>query len=264
MTDPIIARLALEELVFLLRGEKIATLPGLNQDFLAGLDRDHQDLAFAVADRTLRARRYLFSATANDRVIEPVVAGVLREAAQPQTIIELRKTTPGNEQIATFSVTPKFVVERAEIEPGIHHFVAVAGIADGIELVLEHIHLDQSDATYQEITLSHDAWQAAIDALRSTPDVARARFVAALTPGLGEQSYGALTASTPQYALSTMSQGIQGVRQLLVAQSDAAIVLIETRTADVRIQVTDATHVRQAIAAFTRSVIVPVMRIEAT
>src|SRR5229473_4597063 len=84
MSDAILLRFAQEELVYLLRALSIGTLHGMDSRLLGDLDMDHQALALAVADRTLRARGSVRWDSQEERHVDPIVAGTLRDCAQPR------------------------------------------------------------------------------------------------------------------------------------------------------------------------------------
>jgi hypothetical protein len=127
MSDAILLRFAQEELVYLLRALSIATLPGMDSKPLGDLDADHQALALAVADRTLRARGSVKWDSQEERHVDPIVAGTLRDCAQPRysLLIDIVRTDRVDLRYL-YAFTRHAAIEHCIPKPGIHQFVVVA------------------------------------------------------------------------------------------------------------------------------------------
>jgi hypothetical protein len=126
MADSLSFRFAQEELVYLLRALNIKQFPGLENEPLGILDEDHQALALAVADRTLRAKGTICWDSEKARHVDPIVAGVLRDCALPGytlllDVLEVKKVR----QRYLYSFGQHAVIEHCLPEPGLHQFVAI-------------------------------------------------------------------------------------------------------------------------------------------
>lgn len=134
MAEAILLRFAREELVYLLRALKIATLTGLGSNPMGDLDDDHQALALAVADRTLRARGVVHWDTSQERSIDPLVAGLLRDCARPDysLAVEIRREEQPLVQYR-YAFTGHVVIEQSLPEPGVHQWVALATRGDVLD-----------------------------------------------------------------------------------------------------------------------------------
>ncbi len=134
MAEALLLRFAQEELVYLLRALKIPTLTGLGPRPLGDLDADHQALAMAVADRTLRARGVVRWDTSQERSLDPLAAGTLRDCASPDYSLAVEVRQPNQPALQyRYSFTRRVVIEHSLPEPGVHQFVALSTRADVLE-----------------------------------------------------------------------------------------------------------------------------------
>jgi hypothetical protein len=131
MAEAVLLRFSQEELVYLLRALKIPTLTGLGSQPLGDLDEEHQGLALAVADRALRARGVVRWNTNQERSLDPLVAGLLRDCAGPDysLAVEIRQKEQPTQQYR-YVFTRHVVIEQSLPEPGVHQFMALATRAD--------------------------------------------------------------------------------------------------------------------------------------
>lgn len=250
MAERLVIQLGLEELVYLLRALHAPTLPGLDTSPIDRLDRDHQDLAFAVADRTLRARNYLFSPTAADRIVEPVVAGVLREAAQPRFVLDMRSTARGREGEAVISLGPKRAIARNEVEPGIHRFIVIQGASEATDLILQAIPFGDGRTAGEPTIIPTSLLDSATSVAASNPEQARAALSSALVPDLAAATARVLAAADGRLGIGIAAAGQADQRWLTLAQDATDMLLFETGGATARILPTNAAAARAAIAAF--------------
>ncbi len=126
MSDALLFRFAQEELVYLMRALRINTMPGLEPEPLANLNEDHQALALAVADRTLRARGTISWGSQEQRSVNPIAAGVLRDSASPRysLLVDILRSDQLNLRYI-YAFSERAAIEHCVPEPGVHQFVAV-------------------------------------------------------------------------------------------------------------------------------------------
>lgn len=137
MSEALLVRFAQEELVYLLRALKIDTLPGLEANPLVNLDHDHQALALAVADRTLRARGSISWQNSEHRQVDAIVAGILHDCACPEyTVLVDTIGTDGLNLRALYTFGGRAIIEHVIPEPGIHQFMVFSSLRD----VLTQLH----------------------------------------------------------------------------------------------------------------------------
>ncbi|MGB8344012.1 MAG: hypothetical protein WCD86_03955, partial [Ktedonobacteraceae bacterium] len=133
MPDTLLLRLAVEELVYLLRALQIGEFPGLEEQPLGKLDADHQALALAVADRALRARRIVQWEGQENRAVDPIAAGLLRDAAHPQYTLLADVSYAGKLPTRYLFTFSKYAaIEYWQPEPGIHQFLAIGDLPEVI------------------------------------------------------------------------------------------------------------------------------------
>lgn len=133
MSDTLLLRFAAEELVYLLRALQIGEFPGLEEQALGNLDADHQALALAVADRTLRARHVVQWEGHEDRAVDPIAAGLLRDAARPEYTLLADIAHAGKSLTRyLFTFSEYAAIEHWQPEPGIHQFLAIGDLPEVI------------------------------------------------------------------------------------------------------------------------------------
>jgi hypothetical protein len=124
MSEAILVRFSQEELAYLLRALKIKTLSGLEEHLLGNLDEDHQALALAVADRTLRARGSIRWESSQQRQVDAIVVGILQDCAHPHYTLLVDVLEKNKLYLRTlFTFNEQTVIEHAIPEPDIHEFV---------------------------------------------------------------------------------------------------------------------------------------------
>lgn len=146
MSNTLLLRFAQEELVYLLRALQIGKFPGLQEKPLGNLDADHQSLALAVADRTLQARGIVIGEGSQERRVDPVAAGLLRDCAHPTyTLLAdvIRSKQVYNRYLYTFSTYS--AIEHSLVNPGIHCFISTSSRTETIERVSAALHLEAND-----------------------------------------------------------------------------------------------------------------------
>jgi len=133
MSNTLLLRFAIEELVYLLRALQIGEFPGLEEQPLGKLDADHQALALAVADRTLRARHIVRWEGQENRAVDPIAAGLLRDAAHPRYTLLADVAIAGTSSIRyLFTFSEYAAIEHWQPEPGIHQFLAIGDLPEVI------------------------------------------------------------------------------------------------------------------------------------
>lgn len=168
MPDALLLRFSQEELVYLLRALSIGSFPGLDIHPLGNLNADQQALALAIADRTLRAKGAVGWDGQENRHVDPIVAGMLRDCAQPtySVLINLVQTGRLNARYL-YAFTRHAAIEHYLPEPGIHQFLLIPSPADTLSHIIKLLALDNtvqpSDLT-GEIShterLSVERWEA--------------------------------------------------------------------------------------------------------
>lgn len=137
MTDALLLRFAQEELVYLLRALSIASFPGLEVQPLGKLNADQQALALAIADRTLRAKGTVGYDGQENRHVDPIIAGMVRDLAQPTYSVLVNLLRPGGLNLRyLYAFTRHAAIEHSMPEPGIHQFLLIPKPVD----ILAHIH----------------------------------------------------------------------------------------------------------------------------
>jgi len=126
MSDVLLLRFAQEELVYLLRALSIGSFPGLEVQPLGNLNADQQALALAIADRTLRAKGAVGYAGQENRHIDPIVAGMVRDLAQPTYSVLVNLLRPNGLNLRyLYAFTRHAAIEHYMPEPGIHQFLLI-------------------------------------------------------------------------------------------------------------------------------------------
>jgi hypothetical protein len=93
-------RFAPEELYLLQRALGIDALPGMKPDILDGFSEEQKQEALICADHTLRARNWIGWRDARERVVNPVLAAILRDYADSHhtifvdTLVNSRRMMP--------------------------------------------------------------------------------------------------------------------------------------------------------------------------
>lgn len=125
MADAFSTRLAAEEVVYLTRALELPGIVGFDPAVFDALDADHQALALAVADRTLRARGAIRWREHEQREVDTLAAAVVRRCAAPEWTLLLEvqaaNTTPAR---VAYVVSEHIAVEVAAPEPGVYRFTA--------------------------------------------------------------------------------------------------------------------------------------------
>lgn len=138
MSNTLLFRFAGEELIYLLRALQIAKLPGLERMSPDSLYPDHLALALAIADRTLRARRVVSYQNHEERSVDPIVSGMLRDAAQPAyTLLADIFFGDKSHRRYLYTFSDHAAIEQWEPEPGIHEFLIIGDLPE----VVAHLHV---------------------------------------------------------------------------------------------------------------------------
>lgn len=166
MGEGSILRFSQEELVYLLCALEIPHLGLISAQDLADLDDDHRAFAFALADRSLRARTVIFWESDERRSVSAPIARLLTAAAAPSYSVALdlppsaRKhdygqmdeapsaTTPGQEGAVTllYSLSETLACEWVEAEPGVHQFLDFADVGDMVTRIVRLMDLSEAPA----------------------------------------------------------------------------------------------------------------------
>lgn len=124
MSQALLLRFGQEELVYLLRALELESAVGLTRDSLGNLDEDHQALALAVADRTLRARDVVHWTSATERVVDVVVSDALRICGQPLYTLIVDINGQGSPAVhASYAFDHRYSAEQSEPEPGVYQLI---------------------------------------------------------------------------------------------------------------------------------------------
>lgn len=123
MSDPILIRLTQPELQFLMRSLKIEYLPGIAVDLLVGLNEEQRKEALAVAEQTLRARRFIGWGSDLQRIINPLLADLLLDCAHFSRTLFVDTGLPTGRGIPFLYVCGKQgIYEQCQPEPDILQF----------------------------------------------------------------------------------------------------------------------------------------------
>jgi hypothetical protein len=125
MAQPLVYRLGLEEVIFLQRVMRLETLPGVNLSRFQSLDADHQTLALAVADRSLRARNLVQRLQGLEREVNAEVVGTFSEYAHAELLCELTLLSVPSAAPITYAINSRFAVEHIECDADIHQFTTM-------------------------------------------------------------------------------------------------------------------------------------------
>jgi hypothetical protein len=188
MSEPILIRLTQPELALLMRSLKIETLPGIADDLLAGLNEEQRKEALAVAEQTLRARRFVGWDSDLQRVINPLLANLLLDYAHPNATIFVDTGLPTGRGIPFLYVFGEQVIyEQCQPEPDILQFRVLTSTTE----------LEQrlSPRLPEEEVAQPDLWQGqmrqqllneALSLVSQDEDAARRSFESALSSELAQ------------------------------------------------------------------------------
>lgn len=123
MSDPFLMRLTQPELLLLLQALELETLPGLTSDLLAGLDDGQRTMALRVADQTLRARRYVGWSSHTQHVVNPALADLLFDYADPIATLFVDTALPtGRAMPFLYVFGTQRIYEQCQPEPDVLQF----------------------------------------------------------------------------------------------------------------------------------------------
>ena len=123
MPDPILIRLTQPELELLMHSLNIASLPGIADDLLVGLNEEQQKGARASAEQTLRARRFVGWDSDLQRVINPLLANLLLDYALPTATLFVDTGLPAGRATPFLYVRgQQGIYEQCQPEPDILQF----------------------------------------------------------------------------------------------------------------------------------------------
>lgn len=147
-----------EELLLLLRILDIPTLPGLPLQPLAGISEEQARIAFATAERSLRARGFLQVRQGEKPfvVYSPVLALIgTCKLAQTLTMIAKQRSDKTIE-MRFYYTSPYMVVEHAVPEEGLHRFTGAPTAGDLTDQLKQLLHLNGQQALSHmpEVTFS--------------------------------------------------------------------------------------------------------------
>lgn len=265
MPNTLLLRFAIEELVYLLRALQIGEFPGLDEQPLGKLDADHQALALAVADRTLRARRIVQWEGQENRAVDPIAAGLLRDTAHPRYTLLADIVYAGKSPIRyLFTFSAYAAIEHWQPEPGIHQFIAIGDLPEVIAhlralLLGDANNMPSRQPESDKLLLS----RARLERLAAITDTAEAaRLLAAELPSDVAESL-AVAYLAPRHLLHlALWQGIpseqenrEPVNTLTLAEGEQHIFVIlnaDTDDAQLEIIMTTATQAWHAVAQLLR------------
>lgn len=166
MGEGSIVRFSQEELIYLLCALEIPQLGLISAQDLAGLDGDQRALAFALADRSLRARIAIIWESDERRSVIASIARLLMGAAAPiyTVALDLPPSVPehdyGQVDGATPDATPSpmdavtllyslsetLACEWVEAEPGVHQFLDFTDVGDMVARIVRLMGLSEAPA----------------------------------------------------------------------------------------------------------------------
>ncbi len=134
--QPISLTFSQEEVVLLLKLFGAPTIPGLGEDPLAGLPKEHVQLILSSAERSLKARQILSVATDEKITIDRLVLALLGPCVTPEFSLIANRTRRNNlPETLYFHAAQAMKVEHAITGPGLHTFTALIGQ----EILLDHL-----------------------------------------------------------------------------------------------------------------------------
>jgi hypothetical protein len=134
--QPISLTFSQEEVVLLLKLFGAPTIPGLGEDPLAGLPKEHVQLILSSAERSLKARQILSVATDGKITIDRLALALLGPCVTPEFSLIANRTRRNNlPETLYFHAAQAMKVEHAITGPGLHAFTAL----NGQEILLDRL-----------------------------------------------------------------------------------------------------------------------------
>lgn len=165
MPDMLLMRFAQEELIYLQRALEITVFPGFEASSFAKLDEDHQALALAVADRTLRARGVVRWDGATQRDVDLIAAGMLRDHTHSHFTLLTDITRKGQpDRRFLYTCTKTSAIEHSKPEPGIHQFIGFPTAQALVKRLSAMLDLQEAQESQgRSGWISKERWAAALE-----------------------------------------------------------------------------------------------------